>query len=174
MSAGVENQHLFRKPVVLVADMYEGNPTGLKKGHRPSKALTLLNHTIRDGDCLIWTGSTNGQSGYGYVTQHSRIRLAHRVAYEQAKGQIPKGLVIDHLCRNRGCISSTHLEAVTQRENVTRGLGLSAKNAKVTHCPKGHLYNKKNTYISKKGSRHCRKCHAEKQLLYLSNLRLRG
>lgn len=48
--------------------------------------------------------------------------LVHRFAYEQVKGPIPEGLFIDHLCRNRGCVNPNHLEPVTNRENVMRGL----------------------------------------------------
>lgn len=32
-----------------------------------------------------------------------------------------------------------------------------------THCPKGHIYNLENTYITSKGHRACRSCHREKE-----------
>lgn len=60
--------------------------------------------------------------GYGRV---SRLRFgtqrAHRAVYEAKHGKIPKGLVIDHLCRNRACINVEHMEVVTVVENVRRG-----------------------------------------------------
>jgi hypothetical protein len=33
------------------------------------------------------------------------------------------GLTIDHLCRNRRCINTEHMAAVSFRENVRRGIG---------------------------------------------------
>jgi hypothetical protein len=45
----------------------------------------------------------------------------YRRYYEQAKGPIPDGLVIDHLCRVSLCVNPDHLEAVTEAVNVQRG-----------------------------------------------------
>lgn len=47
---------------------------------------------------------------------------AHRLSYELFVGPIPDGYELDHLCRNRGCVNPAHLEAVTHRVNVLRGL----------------------------------------------------
>ncbi|WP_396021799.1 HNH endonuclease signature motif containing protein [Bacillus cereus group sp. BfR-BA-01522] len=82
------------------------------------------------------------------------------MSYEMLKGPIEEGMVIDHLCRNRKCVNPLHLEQVTQRINLLRGEGMSAENVKKTHCPQGHEYTEENTYISKAGSRYCRKCRA--------------
>lgn len=74
------------------------------------------------GRCWIWTGSLT-RSGYGIlgVGQRSKgLILAHRLSYQIAKGPIPEGLHIDHLCMVRPCVNPTHLEAVTQRENNRR------------------------------------------------------
>lgn len=81
------------------------------------------------------------------------------MSHELHKGPIPEGLVIDHLCRNRGCVNPDHLEAVTQRENILRGEGLAAANARKTHCPKGHPYSGENLYVvPSSGRRQCRIC----------------
>jgi hypothetical protein len=47
--------------------------------------------------------------------------LAHRVAYRLTVGEIPDGLTVDHLCRNRMCVNPDHMELVTLAENGRRG-----------------------------------------------------
>ena len=71
------------------------------------------------GPCWIWTKSTNGK--YGTI-KVDRFKYAHRFSYEIHKGPIPAGLVIDHLCRTWLCVNPDHLEAVTNRENLNRGV----------------------------------------------------
>lgn len=111
--------------------------------------------------CWLWTGCLypNGYGHFGFwLNGATQSHYSHRVAYEIGKGEIPAGLVIDHLCRVRHCVNPDHLEAVTQRVNVLRGAG----NASVTACPRGHAYDDANTYIKRDGSRTCRACGREK------------
>ena len=37
-----------------------------------------------------------------------------------------------------------------------------ARNAAITHCPRGHAYTEANTYLNAKGKRICRACNAER------------
>lgn len=67
-------------------------------------------------------------------------KAAHRMAYEHFKGPIPDGLYIDHLCRVRCCVNPDHLEAVSNRENILRGVGAGAIHARQKSCPLGHPY----------------------------------
>lgn len=78
-----------------------------------------------EGDgCWEWTGSKQRQ-GYGRLgrTEGGKYTelMAHRIAFELYVGPIPEGLVIDHLCRNRGCVNPDHLEPVTNEVNIERG-----------------------------------------------------
>lgn len=103
-----------------------------------------------------WIFATESRTGYGSF----KGELAHRVAYEMAYGKIPAGLQIDHLCRTRQCVRPTHLEVVTKTENVLRGMGLGAQNARKDRCLNGHLFTPANTYVWKgrPGRRQCREC----------------
>jgi len=106
--------------------------------------------------CWLWFGNAS-KSGYGQFT-YKRVPIrAHRGSYMVHKGEIPEGMVIDHLCRNTYCINPDHLECVTQRENTMRGLGPSSLNAKKTHCKRGHELTPENIY-SYAGERNCRVC----------------
>lgn len=109
--------------------------------------------------CWLWTGAKLA-SGYGSVRWQGRARVVHRVMYELEVGPIPAGLQLDHLCRVRACCNPTHLEPVTQAENVRRGHGFAGLNASKAECPSGHAYTPENTYRrpSAPTTRECRIC----------------
>lgn len=111
--------------------------------------------------CWPWLGPV-GEDGYGRVyVGGGRSRGVHRVAYELKIGPIPEGLVIDHLCRNRACCNPAHLEPVTNRENILRGIGVSAINARRIVCVNGHPFDEENTYNPPRGGRDCKTCKSE-------------
>lgn len=118
--------------------------------------------------CWNWMGAKD-QKGYGQIRDESgRTVRAYRWAYEHLVDAIPDGLQIDHLCRNRGCVNPAHLEPVTARVNILRGNGLTAQEARRTHCPRGHPYSGDNLHMRPNGSRRCRACHRLEQRRYAS------
>lgn len=109
--------------------------------------------------CWNWTAARTA-NGYGlfHLSDRSMVR-AHRWAYENMIGPIPKGLDLDHLCRNRACVNPDHLEPVTRQVNLNRGRNFWREK---TECPHGHPYDEANTkhYVSPSGQRvrFCRAC----------------
>ena len=113
---------------------------------------------VRENGCWEWQAGLWGK-GYGQFRESTQRRvMAHRFSYELAKGVIPKGKTLDHLCRNRKCVNPEHLEAVPLRENILRGNGAPAQNNRKTHCLRGHLFDEQNTYLIIGGGRECRTC----------------
>ena len=124
--------------------------------------------SVANSCCWEWQGCLN-EKGYGLFF-HDNYYRAHRFSYEYYNNAIiPEGLTIDHLCRNRKCVNPKHLEIVTNKENVLRGVGLTAINAKVTHCPYGHPYDSENTYITVDGRRNCKQCHRDSDAKWRHN-----
>ena len=115
--------------------------------------------------CWTWTGPQNGY-GYGRYFHDGRYSMAHRWAYEQLAGPITEGKQLDHLCRNRLCVNPEHLEQVTIRENVLRGVGPTALNARRAECVHGHPLDGENLLIDYQGKRRCRACGRRKSLTH--------
>jgi hypothetical protein len=110
--------------------------------------------------CWLWTRSTN-VNGYGLMSFQGHSQMAHRVSYQAYKGSIPDGLELDHLCRVRCCINPDHLEAVSRRVNVLRGVSPLARKAKQTHCKRGHEFTPENTHRNAQGGRACIACRRQ-------------
>lgn len=109
-------------------------------------------------DCWQFTGYCPPH-GYGQVGQNLAV---HRIVWEHFRGPIPDGLQLDHLCRNRPCCNPDHLEPVTSRVNVLRGVGFGATNAAKTHCDHGHELTPDNVYARPdRFGRLCRICRRD-------------
>lgn len=136
----------------------------MARGARVIPVATRLarRRLVDDNGCWIWQGRHNN-CGYGSMTMQTpdgpRSQSVHRVAYEHFVGPIPAGMYIDHLCRVRDCFNPDHLEPVTPRENLMRSpIAPAARNARKTHCPRGHAYTPDNIYASRETGRICRTC----------------
>ena len=106
--------------------------------------------------CWLWTGHKS-HNGYGVFWLNGKNTRAHRFLLELEEGTISKHLEPDHLCKNPACVNPRHIELVTHRENMRRGLSFVSLNMQKTHCKWGHLLSGKNVYHYK-NKRECRAC----------------
>lgn len=124
--------------------------------------------------CWVWLAAIK-PDGYAafWVSAARKTRSAHLVLYEATHGAVPSGLTLDHLCRNRACVNPAHLEVVTRGENVLRGIGPTAVNARKTHCPKNHPLQGENLYVDGNGKRSCLICRAATARAWFERNRLK-
>ena len=87
------------------------------------------------------------QGGKGYGT------TAHRAAWTSVHGQIPAGMTIDHLCKERRCVQVDHLRLLSNYENGRR---TSGRDWPLGVCIHGHLNSE--SYREPNGRRRCRPC----------------
>lgn len=91
----------------------------------------------KTSSCWFWKGSLT-RGGYGQIRVNGKLVYVHRLACAISGRPIPEGETADHLCRQRNCVNPDHIESVTFRENILRGIGPTAINARRTTCKKGH------------------------------------
>ena len=111
----------------------------------------LMSRVQQSDGCWLWTGAVTGTPAYGRAYLNGPMP-AHRAIWTVLVGPVPRGMVLDHLCREKLCVNPMHLEVVTQKENVQRGLNGALK----THCAQGHEYI--DVYVRPDGGRVCRPC----------------
>lgn len=151
--------------------------------------------------CWVWRAS-KFNTGYGAISWQGTARTAHSVSWDAYNGAVDDGLELDHLCRNRACVSPYHLEPVTHQENVRRGAAsgqgycraghpkeVGAKcltcsrissgwmgqpvTGERTQCPEGHEYSAENTWVEPStGRRRCKICKRDQQRAYRAGLTL--
>jgi hypothetical protein len=83
---------------------------------------TFTSRLRLDGDCLIWTGAVDSR-GYGHLSVRGKIKRAHRYAFEEAIGPIPRGvgqhgICVMHACDRKLCCNPAHLSLGTHADNM--------------------------------------------------------
>jgi hypothetical protein len=132
---------------------------------RRTVAERLWARVNKTDTCWLWTGSLGHGGRYGAMVVDGKAKATHRIAYELLVGPIPDGLEIDHLCRVHRCCNPFHLEPVTHRENLRRGI-----QATKTHCDRGHSEPLTKTAFG----RLCRECVRENNRSYRRRLKERA
>lgn len=108
----------------------KGQPRRFLAKHGAHGIGVLDRIAVSDDGCWIWTGKWDAH-GYGRLTRDGRSWLAHRWIYERLVEPLPRGLVIDHLCRNHACVNPEHLEPVMDAINTRRGRSARLTEAEV-------------------------------------------
>ena len=138
----------------------------------PQRILSRI-EKIPESGCWIWMGALR-TGGYAHVSWGGKLVAVHRLLYEIEHGVIPAGLVSDHLCRVRSCVNPYHIELVSSRINILRGVGPAAKLAARSCCGHGHEFSEHNTYVVHESSRanprrKCRACDLARGKKYYRN-----
>lgn len=96
------------------------------------RAYTRCN--VDDDGCWVSTYSTasHGYAQIGWSTTAAEQAagkprsygvLAHRASWTHVNGQVPIGMTLDHLCKNRRCVNPAHLRLLSNYENARRNTG---------------------------------------------------
>jgi hypothetical protein len=111
--------------------------------------------TVQDG-CYVSTYSvaSHGYAQVGWNENNlSRVTTAHRAAWTLVNGQIPDGMTVDHLCKNRRCVRLEHLRVLSNYENARRTSGTDWE---LGICK--HRHPNDQSYVTPAGRRICRPC----------------
>lgn len=115
--------------------------------------------------CLEWPADQRDGKGYGMFSitwNGKRYRRTHVFSYDYYVGPVPEGLVLDHVkCDRTWCANWEHVAPRTNRENVLRGTGPTAENARKERCKRDH---EPNWQRDSKGRRFCPECRATRNM----------
>lgn len=100
------------------------HPVKRKRGHK----RVWPNDITKAGDCLIWKFNQES-TGYGRVYVGQQQILAHRYAWAQEFGEIPAGMLVDHVCHNRLCVNTSHLRLATRQQNNSNRKGATKESS---------------------------------------------
>jgi hypothetical protein len=97
------------------------------------------------GGCWTWMGALRHGHGTIHVALPKQVDYTHRVVFRLLGREIPGGLEVDHVCRNRACCNPDHLRFVTHGQNSQENsVSPFALNKAKTHCKRGHALEGEN------------------------------
>lgn len=121
-------------------------------------------YNVDENGCWVTT-YRKLESGYGVLSHVAeggkpQVYLAHRASWTHHRGEIPKGLTIDHMCFNRSCVNPDHLRLLTLMENTRRRWG---RDFPIGQCQYGHPNSQMKTFHFPGGDRFmCEQCHKDR------------
>lgn len=121
--------------------------------------------------CWNWTGATT-PDGYGKFRVEKRFVRASRFAYETMVEPLDPEMRLGHTCENELCVRPEHMQPMTPREIMLKGMSPTANNAAKTMCDHGHPLSGKNLYLDPDGRRKCVTC--KKRIAAAKAARFRG
>lgn len=96
-------------------NMHKGDHYRYIFGHARRNKTTIKTKVDPRSGCAVWIGSLH--KGRPQIAIGGKAKIAARVYYEDAKGTIPDGYEIHHLCWNRLCVNPEHLLAISKLEH---------------------------------------------------------
>lgn len=70
--------------------------------------------------CWLWLGCTGRGYAQAQDPSDGRMKSMHVVMWKRKHGPVPRGMVLDHVCRISICINEKHCEPVTMKTNQRR------------------------------------------------------
>ena len=117
---------------------------------------------IQENGCWKCLSHCTDKDGYVRIRYNGKHDRLFRVLYQQKYGEIPKGLVLRHLCNNAWCVNVEHLKVGTQKENYQDMIDCG-------RSPKG----KRNLKISGEKNNNHKLSEKQVEEIYLSKLSLK-
>lgn len=115
--------------------------------------------SINDKGCWIWNLARHSKTGHGLVSVKNIQVYVHRYIFCLYHNLDYKSPILAlHICNTPACWNPLHLYGGTHSDNMRDTVKAGThKEAKKTHCSRGHEYNSENTMKNNR-KRSCRAC----------------